>query len=245
VTNPAADYVQLAHDFGAAGAVNGAIHPASARQARIGRIHDGAGSQERDVALLQSDSPAKAVFPHHAIHYNLFCGQPPLWEVFIVNENVLKWGGVGIIGILAAVAVVLFVQRGAHLDLPGHFLKVRTAPLSDEYSLVAIDFRVSNASDYPAVVRNVLIYAEDKNGARLAGKTIADPDAKRLFDQLPILGQKYNSSLILQDKIPGHATWDRMIAATFEVPEAKLAERKRFVVSIEEIDGRVFEIAEN
>jgi hypothetical protein len=131
------------------------------------------------------------------------------------------------------------------LELPGHFLKVRTAPLSDDNAIVAVDFRVSNTSDYPAVVRNVVVYAEDKNGARLAGKTIADPDAKRLFDQLPILGQKYNKSLILEDSIPGHATWDRMIAATFEVPEAKLAERKRFVVAIEEIDGRIFEIAEN
>jgi hypothetical protein len=36
-----------------------------------------------------------------------------------------------------------------------------------------------------------------------------------------------------------------MIAATFEVPEAKLAERKRFVVAIEEIDGRIFEIVEH
>src|ERR1035441_6172852 len=56
-------------------------------------------------------------------------------EVFIVNENVLKWGGIGIIGILAAVAVVLFVQRGAHLDLPGQFLKVRTAPLGADNAI--------------------------------------------------------------------------------------------------------------
>jgi len=165
-------------------------------------------------------------------------------EVFIVNENVLKWGGIGIIGILAAVAVVLYVQRGAHLDLPGQFLKVRTAPLGDDNAIVAIDFRVKNTSNYPAVVRNVVIYAEDKNGARLAGKTIADPDVKRLFDQLPILGQKFNKSLILEDSIPGQATWDRMIAATFEIPEAKLGERKRFVVAIEEIDGKIFEIVE-
>jgi hypothetical protein len=142
------------------------------------------------------------------------------------------------------VAVILFIQRGAHLDLPGQFLKVRTAPLSEDDSLVAIDFRVTNTSDYPAVVRNVVVYAEDKNGARLAGKTIADPDAKRLFDQLPILGQKYNKSLTLENSLPGKATWDRMIAATFEVPEAKLGERKRFVVAIEEIDGRIFEIVE-
>lgn len=161
-----------------------------------------------------------------------------------MNENVLKWGGVGIISMLAIVAVILFMQRGAHLDMPGQVLKVRTAALADEYSVAVVDFRISNTSDYPAVVRNVVIYDEDKNGVRTAGKTVADPDAKRIFDGVPILGQKFNKSLILQDSIPGHATWDRMIAATFDVPEPKLGERKRFVVAIEEIDGNIYEIAE-
>ena len=161
-----------------------------------------------------------------------------------MNENVLKWGGVGIIGILAIVGVIVFMQRGAHLDMPGQVLKVRSAPLSDSYSVVVIDFRVSNTSDYRAVVRNVVVYDEDNSGNRTAGKTIADPDAKRLMDQIPILGQKYNKSLLMQDSIPGKATWDRMIAATFEAPEAKLGERKRFVVAIEVIDGIIYEIAE-
>jgi hypothetical protein len=162
-----------------------------------------------------------------------------------VSKNLLKACGIGIGCILVLVGIILFIQRGAHLDLPGHFLKVRTAPLSDDYAVVVIDFRVSNTSDYPAVVRNVLVYAEDKNGARVVGKTIADPDAKRIFDGIPLLGTKYNHSLILQDKIPGHATWDRMIAASFDIPDPKLQERKRFVVAIEEIDGKIFEIAEN
>ena len=118
------------------------------------------------------------------------------------------------------------------------------APKADDYSVVVVDFRISNTSDYPAVVRNVVVYDEDKNGVRTAGKTVADTDAKRIFDGIPLLGPKYNKSLILQDRIPGHATWDRMIASTFDVAEAKLGERKRFVVAIEEIDGNIFEIAE-
>jgi len=162
-----------------------------------------------------------------------------------VSKNLMVACAIGIGCVIVLVGVVLFVQRGAHLDLPGHFLKVRTAPLSDDAAVAVVDFRVTNASDYPAVVRNVLVYAEDKNGARLAGRTIADSDAQRVFDGIPLLGQKFNASLVLQNKIPGRATWDRMIAASFEVPDAKLQERKRFVVSIEEIDGKIFEIAEN
>jgi len=34
------------------------------------------------------------------------------------------------------------------------------------------------------------------------------------------------------------------VAAGFKVPEARLEARKRFVVKVEEIDGRVFEIPE-
>lgn len=162
-----------------------------------------------------------------------------------MSKNLMVACAIGIGCVIVLVGVVLFVQRGAHLDLPGHFLKVRTAPLSDDAAVAVVDFRVTNASDYPAVVRNVLVYAEDKNGARLAGRTIADSDAQRVFDGIPLLGQKFNASLVLQNKIPGRATWDRMIAASFEVPDAKLQERKRFVVSIEEIDGKIFEIAEN
>ena len=162
-----------------------------------------------------------------------------------MSKNLLVAFGIGVGCLIVVVAGILFMQRGARLDLPGHFLKVRTAPLSDDASVVVIDFRISNTSDFPAVIRNVLIYDEDKSGARVAGRTVADPDAKRIFEGIPLLGEKYNKSLILEDKIPGKATWDRMISATFEIPDPKLAERKRFVVSVEEIDGKIFEIAEN
>ena len=161
-----------------------------------------------------------------------------------MSKNILIASCIGLACIAAIVGVILFMQRGAHLDLPGQVLKVRTAAIDDNNSVVMVDFRVSDTSDYPAVVRTVRLYAEDKNGGRVEGQVMADSDSKRVFDQLPLLGQKYNASLIVKDKIPGHATWDRMIGATFPASEAKLAERKAFVVSIEEIDGRIFEIAE-
>jgi len=159
-------------------------------------------------------------------------------------QDLLKACGIGVGVILVLVAIILFMQRGAHLDMPGQVLKVRTASLDDYNSVAMVDFRVSNTSDYPAVVRTVTVRAEDKNGNALQGQVIADTDARRVFEGIPLLGQKYNKSLIVQDKVPGHATWDRMIGATFTVPDAKLQERKRFVVTIEEIDGKVFEIAE-
>ncbi len=48
----------------------------------------------------------------------------------------------------------------------------------------------------------------------------------------------------MRDKLPPHTSWDRMVAARFEVPESKLQARKRFLVRIEEVDGPVTEISE-
>jgi hypothetical protein len=35
-----------------------------------------------------------------------------------------------------------------------------------------------------------------------------------------------------------------MVAARFEVPQAKLEARKRLIVRIEEVDGKVFDLSE-
>jgi hypothetical protein len=162
-----------------------------------------------------------------------------------LSKNILIAMGVGIVCLALAVMGVLYMQRGAHLELPGKFLKARTAALDEKSSFVAIDFRISNPSDYPAVVRSVTIYLEDAKGERTAGQTTSDPDAKRVFDGIPLLGPKYNPSLVLRDKIAPKASMDRMVSARFEMPDPQLASRKRFIVSIEEVDGKVFEIAEN
>jgi hypothetical protein len=162
----------------------------------------------------------------------------------MLSKNILIASGIGLVCVAIAVGFILFIQRGAHLDLPGSVLKVRTAPLDDNSSVAMIDFRVSNTSDYPAVVRTVRVYAEEKNGNRLESTIISDVDSQRVFDGIPLLGKKYNPSLVVQDKLPGHATWDRMIGTRFDVPDAQLQQRKRFIVSIEEIDGNMYEISE-
>ena len=69
-------------------------------------------------------------------------------------------------------------------------------------------------------------------------------DATRLFEGLPLLGQKYNDTLVIRDKIPSQASMDRMVAARFEAPESKLESRKRFLIRIEDVDGPVSELSE-
>ena len=69
-------------------------------------------------------------------------------------------------------------------------------------------------------------------------------DAKRLFEALPVLGQKFNPTLLMRERLGSHGSADRMIAARFQAPLAILDGRKRFVVKIEEVDGKSFEYSE-
>ena len=85
---------------------------------------------------------------------------------------------------------------------------------------------------------------EDKQGKSYPGTVAAEMDTDRLFEAVPLLGQKYNNSLIARDRVPAHTSMDRMIAARFESPEAELDARKRFVLRVEEKDGESFELAE-
>ena len=152
--------------------------------------------------------------------------------------------GIGIACVGLVVAGVLFMQRGARVGLTGSVLKVRTAPLDDNSSVVVLDFRINNPGNVLFVVRGVTVVLEEKDGKQFDGQTVAEMDAKRLFEGLPLLGPKYTDTLVERDRVPGHTSQDRMIAARFNAPESRLEGRKRFLLRIEEVDGLVSEITE-
>jgi hypothetical protein len=138
----------------------------------------------------------------------------------------------------------MYMQRGAHIELTGSILKVRTASMEDNAAVAVIDFRFSNPADYNFVVRTVELLMEDTQGNRYQSTVISEVDARRMFQYYTLLGQKYNDSLLTRDKIAPRSSEDRMISARFELPEAKLEARKRFIVRIEDVDGPVSEIVE-
>jgi hypothetical protein len=151
---------------------------------------------------------------------------------------------IGIAVIALAVAGVFYMQRGARMVLPGRVLKVRMAPLDENSSIAVIDFRVTNPADYTFMAKEVTAVLEDSSGNQTEGETSSELDAQRVFAGIPLLGEKYNQSLKERDQIPPHTTRDYMVASRFEVPEAKLTARKRFLVRIQEADGVVSEFAE-
>jgi hypothetical protein len=151
---------------------------------------------------------------------------------------------IGLACIAVAVGVVVYMQRGARVGLTGKVLKLRTAPLDEKSSIVVLDFRFNNPSSYPFVVRTVMVVLEDKDGKSYEGDTVSEVDAKRLFEGLPLLGPKFNDTLVMRDRIAPETSQDRMVAARFDAPETRLAARKRFVIRIEEVDGQITEISE-
>lgn len=152
--------------------------------------------------------------------------------------------GIGIVVIAIVVAGILYMQRGAHIDLVGNILKVRVAPLDENSTVAVIDFRFNNPGNVQFWVRTVSLVMENKDGNQFEGKVVSEMDAKRMFEGMPLLGQKFNDTLVLRDKIPGHTSEDRMVAARFEAPEALIEARKRFLVRIEEVDGKIVEFSE-
>lgn len=152
--------------------------------------------------------------------------------------------GIGLVVILIAVAGILYLQRGAHVELKGAILKVRTMGLDDSSSLAIVDFRFVNPSDYPFVVRMVDVFATGADGQDYTSTPVPEVDAKKIFEYYPILGQKYNTSLLTRDKIAGRRSEDRMIVARFEIPVAKLDARKNLKIRIEDVDGPVSELVE-
>jgi hypothetical protein len=150
--------------------------------------------------------------------------------------------GVALAG--AGVAWVFYAQRGAHLVLQGSVSKVRTVATDENSSVAIVDFRFVNVADYLWMVRKVDVSVTDAQGYTVPGSTVSEVDAARLFEYFPLLGQKYNDSLIARTRLEPHRTLDRMIAAKFEIPEAQLQARKGLRIRIEDVDGAVSEIAE-
>jgi hypothetical protein len=162
----------------------------------------------------------------------------------ILSKQFLLTFGIGLVVILIFVAGILYLQRGAHVELKGAILKVRTMGMDDNSSLAVVDFRFANPSDVPFVVRSVDVSATGADKQNYTSTPVPEVDAKRIFEYYPILGPKFNASLITGDKIPGRRSEDRMIVARFEMPVAKLDARTNLKIRVEDVDGPVSELVE-
>lgn len=149
--------------------------------------------------------------------------------------------GIGVVVIAIAVVLILSSTKGSHLVLNGKVLKVRTGALSDDDSIAVMDLRMENPSNLAFVVRQVEVTLEKKDGSMADGLVVSKGDLKQLFQYNRFLGDQYNDSLTIKDQIAPHATVDRMLAVRFEVKNQDLEAAKALHVSIQDMDGPLFE----
>jgi len=161
-----------------------------------------------------------------------------------VRKQLLPFVAVGMVIAALMVAFTLFVQRGAHIELEGSIQKVRTLSVEAASTIVVLDFRFVNGSNYPFVVRDVAVSLEDRQGDLIEGAVVSEVDAQRLFQYYPVLGQKYNPSLLARTRIQPRQSMDRMLAVRFEISEKAVQQRKGLTIRVEDVDGPVSEIRE-
>jgi hypothetical protein len=94
------------------------------------------------------------------------------------------------------------------------------------------------------MVRGVTLILENTDGSQHPGVTSSEMDAQRFFDGTPALGPKFSKGLIARQVVPAHATEDHMVLASFDFPEAALQARRNFIVHLDEVDGKSFDLTE-
>jgi hypothetical protein len=157
-----------------------------------------------------------------------------------MRKELLIGIGIGLVALIAVATTVMWVNKGSHVVLEGSIQTVRTQDL-DGASVMVVDFRATNPSNYAYVVREVKLIL-DLDGQKTEGAVVADMDAKKLFEYYPALGQKFNDTMKMRDKVQPKETVDRMVMVRFEAPEAKIKANKGVVVRIEEVDGLISEL---
>jgi hypothetical protein len=152
--------------------------------------------------------------------------------------------GVGLVAVGLIVAAVWSGTEPNHLALTGKIIRVRTMTLTPESALVVVDFRVTNPSGVPLVLREVSLKLDRGDKGLLTGVETSRSDVDTLFDSFPALGPKYNDVLSPPQTIVPGKTIDRMAEASFDVPESAARSRKGVILHVEDVDGAGFDIPE-
>jgi hypothetical protein len=160
------------------------------------------------------------------------------------SRQLLVYFAAALLAVAVVTAGIVWWNRGAHLELQGSIQKVRTLALDEKSSALFIDFRFVNPADYPFVVREVTVEVIPPDGKVIEGMTITELDAKRIFQYYPLLGPKYNPSLLMREKLAPKQAADRMISAQFNVPEELLKARRNATIRVREVDGVISVIKE-
>ena len=158
-----------------------------------------------------------------------------------MSKRLLIFVGVGLVVVAIALTLVVSGNKGAHLELKGQIVKIRTGALGEGNSIAVMDFRVENPSDKPFVVGDVEASLDPASGDKVDGVIVSKSDLKQIFQYNRFLGDQYNEGLGLRDVIAPHTTVDRMVAAHFEIAAKDLDQAKAIHLSVHDPGGAVWE----
>jgi hypothetical protein len=159
-----------------------------------------------------------------------------------MEKRTLIAAAVAVLVVAGVITAVMIGTSKHHLVLKGDVMKVRTKGIDNENTIAILDFRLSNPSDVQFIVRDVVVTIDTADGKAMEGDTVAEVDAERLFQYYPVLGQKYNPTLMIRSKVNPGQTLDRMIAVRFPTSEQQVQDRKSLRIRIREVDGTTSEI---
>ena len=158
-----------------------------------------------------------------------------------MKEQFLSAFTIGLVVVAVAVGAILFMQRGAHMELTGT-MTVAVHATDKNTALAVFNFHLTNPADYGFEVSNVTVTLQT-NAGDFPTTTIGKVDAQRLAETTPEFGP-FHSPLYTKYVIPAHSTGDYTVLAQYNAPDTILNARKRFVVQIQEINGKVAEFDE-
>lgn len=157
-----------------------------------------------------------------------------------------------LIGFAVAVfAIILivwfgFIQtKGNHLAPSGWISNVRAQALTDDLTLVVVDFGVLNDSDQQMVVSGIDPWITTQGGNNIHGSLYSASDMPKTFAFYPKLGPQLNDPLVMRGTIDGHKTVNRMLGIEFDVPARVIASRRSFTLKLTDITGPEVEMSAN
>jgi hypothetical protein len=161
-----------------------------------------------------------------------------------MSKQFLIFLGIGILVVAIVLAFTWEGTKGAHLDLEGKILKVRTLATDEKNTIVVVDFRVRNLAKVQFMWGDGVVKIVKDDGKEVQGDTISRSDMERVFDYYKLLGPKYNEILVLRDRIAGGAMMDRTIGVQFPLPQAVVDQRRNLTLTLNDIDGPSFTFPE-
>lgn len=162
-----------------------------------------------------------------------------------MSREFFKYAGFAVVGLLLAIAVILFINRGSHVVINGSINNVRTEAMNSSSSVAVIDFQFVNPSNFTFIVRTTEVILEDAAGLEHRANPVSARETERLFQYYPSLGQRQNPSLTMREELEPDQTINRMICALFKVPVETINNRSRLTIRVEDVDGVVSEITES